>query len=429
MPYPHMALIEQRVDAPRVEDVTAAVERALEPFARFPGLRRGGEVAITAGSRRIAAIGEVLRATVRVIRNRGARPVIVPAMGSHGGGTAEGRLEILRGYGLTEDALHAPIRAANGVEVLGRTEDGVTVYANRGALAADRILAVNRVKRHTRFFGRIESGITKMMLVGLGDAEGAAACHGAAADLGFDRLAASAARLWRASGKVWCGLGLVENARGELAEVMAAAPGDFLDLDALLLRRAVALELRLPFRTLDLLIVDTIGKDISGTGMDVNVIGARPDSPVRIGCIFVRDLSPASKGNAHGIGLADVTTERLVRKMDPCVTEANARAARRTEAARVPPAFASDRDCLRFALQRVGRRPARVVWIRDTLHLARCYVSSVLAREAERRADLRVVSRPMPLRFDPAGNLRIPLAPGCAPQRHNSGSPDSPERA
>jgi len=428
MPYPHMTLIEQRVDAPRVEDVTAAVERALEPFARFPGLRRGAEVAITAGSRRIAGMGEVLRATVRVIRDRGARPVIVPTMGSHGGGTAEGRVEILRGYGLTEDALEVPIRAEDGVEVLGRTEDGVTVYANRGALAADRIIAVNRVKRHTRFFGRIESGITKMMLVGLGDLEGAVACHRAAADLGFDRLAASAARLWQASGKVWCGLGLVENARGELSQVMAAAPGDFLDVDALLLRRAVALELRLPFRTLDLLIVDRIGKDISGTGMDVNVIGARPDSPVRIGCIFVRDLSPASKGNAHGIGLADVTTERLVRKMDPCVTEANARAARRPEAARVPPAFASDRGCLRFALEQVGGRPARVIWIRDTLHLARCYVSSALAREAERRPDLKVLSCPMPLRFDAAGDLRVPAGPGCDPPRRGSDRPGSPER-
>jgi hypothetical protein len=243
-----------------------------------------------------------------------------------------------------------------------------------------------------------------MLLVGLGNKEGATESHRAAERLGFDRIAETAAPIALAESRVAFGLALVENCRGELAHVEAVVPPQFIAADRRLLARADALMLKLPFKTIDVLIVDRIGKDISGTGMDVNVIGARPGSDVKIGRIFVRDLSDASEGNAHGIGFASVMTTRLARKIDMKATLENARAALREDGARIPPSYETDRECLEAVLP-ADAQNARIVWIQDTLHLQRCRISAALLAEAQARRDLAILTAPTPVHIAEDGNL------------------------
>lgn len=404
MKLPPMGVIEQICSAPSVGDVRAAVFGELERAEIARTISRGASVAITAGSRRIANSAEVLRTIAGVARHRGCEPFIVPAMGSHGGATAEGQAALLAGYGITEDSVGAPIRSSMAVKRLGATDDGVAVYMDTVALSADRIIVVNRVKAHTKFFGNVQSGLTKMLLLGLGNREGATECHRAAEQLGFDLVAETAAKIALTKAPVAFGLALVENSKGALAHIEAVLPDKFIAADRRLLRRANELMLRLPFKEIDVLIVDRIGKDISGTGMDVNVIGARPGSDVKIGRIFVRDLTDASEGNAHGIGFAGVTTKRLVRKIDMRATLENARAAFREDGARIPPSYETDRECLAAVLPADAQNP-RIIWIPDTLHLERCRISPTLLAEAARRNDLRILSPLAPIEFDDDGNL------------------------
>lgn len=404
MKLPPMGVIEQICPAPSVGDVRAAVLAELERAEIARTLPSGASAAITAGSRRIANIAEVLRAIVDFAHRRGCEPFVVPAMGSHGGATAEGQAALLAGYGITEDSVGAPIRSSMAVERLGATDDGVAVYMDTAALSADRIIVVNRVKAYTKFFGNVQSGLTKMLLLGLGNKKGATECHRAAEQLGFDRVAETAMKVALKKAPVAFGLALVENCKAGPAQVEAVLPDKFMAADRRLLLRANELMLRLPFNEIDLLIVNRIGKDISGTGMDVNVIGARPGSDVKIKRIFVRDLTDASEGNAHGIGFAGVATKRLVRKIVMRATLENARAALREDGARIPPSYETDRECLEAVLPADAQNP-RIIWIQDTLHLERCRISPALLAEAARRNDLRILSPLAPVEFDDDGNL------------------------
>ena len=412
---PRMVRLRQRFERPRVEDVAAAVLEALHRLDLGRVIRPGQTVALTAGSRGIAHIPVVLRAVVRGLRDLGARPFLVPAMGSHGGGTAEGQRQVLESYGITEASVGAPIRSAMEVVSLGTTTEGFPVVLDRHAAEADHVGVVARIKPHTSYHGPVESGLLKMMMIGLGKHAGALTYHRLLLEHPYDRVVRSVGQLMRAKGRIAFGLGLVENAYDETALVEAALPGDFEPVEERLLALARDWLPRLPWRQADLLIVDEIGKEISGSGLDTNVVGRKrafpgeePEGQPRMRFIFVRGLSAHTHGNAAGIGLADFTTTRLVRAMNYPATVLNCLTSGYPEAAKLPVHFASDREVIDAALSILGTRApqeARIVHIRNTLAVEEVEVSEPCLEQAGRQTDFTIEGGPYELTFDAQGNL------------------------
>ena len=273
-------------------------------------------MAVTAGSRGISAIATITRTVIDTLKAMGARPFIVPAMGSHGGATAQGQTNVLAGYGITESDMGASIKSSMDVVDMGMSPFGFPVYIDKFASEADHIVLINRVKTHTRFSGSIECGLVKMLLVGLGKQKAATIYHRAVLEYPFDEIAYKVVPLLLKQLPVLFGLAIIENARCEVAEIEAVPPERLLQREPKLLTRAVNLMAKLPFDDIDLLVVDEMGKDISGTGMDTSVIGEKDGSWMKIKRILVRDLTDKSGGNACGIGFADFTTKRLVDKIN-----------------------------------------------------------------------------------------------------------------
>ncbi|MDR7588050.1 MAG: DUF362 domain-containing protein [Armatimonadota bacterium] len=407
--FPALAPVRVRYPRPRVDDIPRAVREELD---RLPaGDLRGRRVAVTAGSRGIARIPDILRAVVGWLRERGAEPVVGAAMGSHGGATSEGQRALLAHLGITEASVGAPVLTDMAVVEVGRTAGGMVAYCDAAAASCDAILVVNRIKPHTAFAGPFGSGLLKMMAVGLGKAPGAAQIH----RQGPDRMAAAIEELagvLLARGRILGGLAVVENAYDEVA-LLEAVPADRIPhRERELYRRAQELLPRLPVDELDVLIVDRMGKDISGTGMDVNVIGrwrlpGVPEPPApRIRRIVCLRLSAASEGNAQGVGLADVVTRRLVDALDPVATYANAVTSTYLERAFVPVTMPTDRDAIAAALASLATDPrqARVARIRSTAHLEVLWVSEAVLPELRGRPDIEV-GEPVPLAFTDDGIL------------------------
>ena len=411
-PLPRMVLVEQRFEAERVEDVAAAVRREMRRFAS-PALQ-GARVAVTAGSRGVANIREIIAAAVAELRCWGAEPFIVPAMGSHGGATAEGQVAVLAAYGITEATMGVPIRASMDTVVAARLSDGTPLHFDRIASQADAIVVCGRVKPHTDFFGDYESGLHKMLAVGLGKHTGATTLHrhGFAE---FPRLIPEAGRVLLTAVPVLMGLAVVENGYHQVMAVEAVAPGDWNERERALLvlaRRAMA---RLRMRDLDLLIVDELGKDVSGAGMDPNVTGRgtaafnrrKVDDLPAIQRIFVRGLSRDTDGNACGIGFADVTTLRCADQIDFGKTYINTITSIEIGGARLPLVCNNDREALVVALRtcrKLELAEARVAWIKNTNELTHVRVSEAVLRDLG-SADLKVLGPPEPLRFDADGFL------------------------
>jgi len=335
----------------------------------------------------------------------------VPAMGSHGGATVEGQRAILAGYGVTEDGVGAPIRASMETVDLGAT-DGVPIHFDRTAFEADHVAIVNRVKPHTNFAGEIESGLLKMTVIGFGKHTGAALYHRAIVDHGFDHVVRRAGHAILARGRIAFGLALVENGYDETALVEAVPAAAVAERDQALLVLAKRWLPRLPVQRPDLLIVDEMGKNVSGSGMDTNVVGRKPhgrleDDP-QVKRLFVRELTPETRGNAYGIGLADFATSRLIRAIDYRTTAVNSLTAANPEAAQLPIHFDTDREVIDAALASAGLAPperTRVVRIRNTLHLDRLLVSEVCRAELAARANVEIIEPAHELAFDEAGNL------------------------
>ena len=413
--YPKMIRIRQRFEAPVVRDASRKVREELGALALSERVKAGDTVAITAGSRGITDIGVILKTVAAYLREIGARPFIVPAMGSHGGGTAEGQQEVLRHIGITEARMGVPIRSSMEVVKIGETPEGFPVHLDRFAAQADHIAVINRAKPHTEFYGEIESGLVKMIAIGLGKRQGAEIYHKVAVKHPFSEVAQSVAQVVLRERSVLFGLGVVENGYEQTACIRVAGPDGLIALDKALLREARRLMPRLPFDEIDVLIMDEMGKNISGAGMDSNVIGRKSwafhrgvEEKPRITRIFVRDLTEASAGNACGIGLADFTTQRLVEKIDMEVSRLNALTATQPRGLMIPLAFDTDREALDTALATAGvmdPREARVVWIRNTLEIAEMAVSEAFIPEMEGRANLKVLTKPEELRFDGKGNL------------------------
>jgi len=414
MPYPEMFSLRQVFPRERETDVAAAVRRELGRVLVPARPKSGARVAITVGSRGIHGLAEIIRTAVDELKSLGLNPFIFPAMGSHGGGTAEGQSGIIARYGVTESAMGCPVLSGMAVVKIGQSHKGIPVFLDRNAFDADHVVVVNRVKAHTEFKGEIESGIMKMMLIGMGKQEGARVYHKAFAGHGFDGLAEELASIVIEKAKVLCALAIVENAYDETALIRSLAPGEIVASERLLLRKAKEIAPKLPSDAIDVLIVDQMGKNLSGAGMDTNVIGRfynlvakEPEKP-KIKRIYVRDLTDESLGNAAGIGLADFVHRSVIGKMDSRATAVNCLVAGNPEKGRVPIVCETDREAMEYCLGTIGLTPAedaRVVRIRSTLHLTDVEVSRSLVRELDGRADVKVLSGPRPLAFDERGNL------------------------
>ncbi len=419
MPYPEMFAVRQKFPREREIDVPAAVRRELRGRVDRTRVKPGARVAVTAGSRGICNIALILKTVIEVLRDAGAEPFIFPAMGSHGGATAEGQAGVLAHYGITAETMGCPVLSSMAATRIGQSPEGVPVFLDKHASEADHVVVVNRVKAHTEFKGEIESGIMKMLLIGMGKQEGAGVYHKAFADYGFDRLVERLAQVAIEGAKVLCALAIVENAYDETALIRGLLPREIVSSERALLRKAKELAPRLPFDDVDVLIVDEMGKNVSGSGMDTNVIGrfynlvAREPEKPRIKRIFVRDLTAESLGNATGIGLADFAHRRLVDKVDARATAANCLTASNPEKGRVPIICESDREGVDYCLATIGlTRPedARVIRVRDTLHLTELDLSRALALQAAGRHDLQFLSGPAPMEFDSRGSLGPMLA-------------------
>jgi Domain of unknown function (DUF362) len=421
--FPRQLVVEADVPSNRLADPAGTLAAQLTALlADEADALFGRRIAIGAGSRGIDRIPDVIRTVVGVLKEKGALPFIVPVMGNHGGATAEGQAGILEGLGITEATVGAPVQPRMDTRLVASTPAGTPVYVSEEAMAADGVILVNRIKPHTDFEStRLGSGILKMAAIGLGRSEGAAACHRAAGRLGFEAVLPAVAKVALAHVKLIAAIGIVEDGRHQLARVEAIAPAAIADREAALLAEARALMPALPFPRIDVLVIDAMGKDISGAGMDTNIIGrgvdGRPFATRRsdVGAIWVRSLTPASHGNAIGIGLADVASKSLVDQIDPDSIFVNALSSMTPGTAKTPMYFPTDRECLKAAVRFSGSdaKDAGIVRIKSTLALDRFVVSETYRDEIAQRSDLHIVSEPGPLTFDGAGNFAMsddPLA-------------------
>lgn len=410
-PLPPVQRLAQRVMSGEIGDIPAAVAAALALPGTGECLRPGMRVAIGAGSRGIDRLAEVLAALVAEVRRRGAEPFVFPAMGSHGGATAAGQVEVLAHLGVTAESVGAPIVATMDTVRLGETAEGVPVYADALAAAADAIVPVNRVKPHTDFRAPIESGLIKMIAIGMGKQRGADTFHAQ----GFDQFATllpQAAAISLSRLPLPFGLALVENGLARLAAIEAVPSAALTEREPALLARAREWLPRLPAEEIDVLIIDELGKDISGIGADTNVVnryysGQLPGAP-RIGRIVVRALTAATEGNASGIGLADVVLRRAAEQMDPLATYINCITAKTPEGARLPITVDNDRQAIHVALAcclRVVPGSEAIVRIRDTKHLDRFDASLPLASALIAAGCAEPLAPPRPMAFGPDGML------------------------
>jgi hypothetical protein len=414
MSFPKMVRVRQQLVAPTLPDVRASVRAELQKLDLAGRVKAGQRIAIPAGSRGIANIVTILEMVVQEMQALGLSPFIFPAMGSHGGATAEGQREVLATYGITEERLGVPIHAAMEVVELGRTPRGMPVLVDKIAAAADWVAVINRIKPHTEFSGDIESGLIKMMAIGFGNHRGALNTHQFAVKHSYRVAIPEIGTAILNRLPILFGLGILENAYDQTANVVAIAPEHFVAEEKRLLQEARALMARLPVESLHLLIVDEMGKDVSGAGMDTNVIGRvmvigepEPTTP-KILRIYVRDLSAKTYGNAIGIGLADFCSQRLVAKIDPLPTQINCVTAMTPEKARIPIALKTDQEAIATALTTVGPiEPweARVIRIKNTLEMAELQVSEALMDELKGRSDITPIGGLEELIFDGEGNL------------------------
>lgn len=413
MHFPKIVQVEQSIDTQHLVDYSATLRSELEAVGLTVPIKKNMRVAITAGSRGIAHIPEILAIIVDEVKKAGGQPFLFPAMGSHGGATAEGQVEILNALGITETATHAPILATAETKMIGSLNNGEPVYIDKYAAEADGIIVVNRVKPNTDFKDEIESGLMKMMSVGMGKQKGSRMVfwHGRE---GYHQTLKEVARLILEKTPILLGVGIVENAAGETAVIKAIPPAQIEEEEKKLLRIAKSMEPGIPLKQIHVLVIKEIGKDISGTGMDTNVVGrfwlsgeAFPELP-EINRIVVLDLTDRSHGNAVGIGLADFTTRRLFKKTDLYTVYLNALNAGSPETAKLPIVLSDDRTAIWAALNTCGPvepESAKLVIIRNTMKLNQFHISEALIPEAK-RANLKIIGEPQEMEFDLLGNLQ-----------------------
>ncbi|HLK47292.1 MAG TPA: hypothetical protein VKT49_04105 [Bryobacteraceae bacterium] len=419
MEFPRLLLVRQNFPDRRLKDVRSAVtaELAASPFGTR--LKPGARVAIGVGSRGITNIATIVRSVVDFWKSKGTQPFLFPAMGSHGAATAEGQADVLAHYGIIEETMGCPVISALDVVSLGRTPDGIEAFMDRNAFESDGVMLIGRVKWHTDFAGAIESGLFKMMAIGLGKFAGAQRYHTYAYKLGLEHVIRSIGRQVLASGKILGGLAILEDANHNTGQVTAVPVEHMEQREEELLRQAKSWMGRVPM-DLDILILDEIGKNISGAGMDTKVVNRsvhgeyNPWPGPKFQRLFVRGLSDMSYGNAVGLGMADVVSDRLLEKIDWHPTRINSLTASTPAAIRTPVHFAADRECLERFAPTVGKHNLAEVtygWIRNSLELGTIALSENLRAEIEANPALEVLGPARPMEFDSQGNLVELLVP------------------
>ena len=408
---PKMVPVKQNFPRPRVDNVPARVRELIEREEIKSTIKPGMEIAITCGSRGIANIKFIIREICTCVKERGAKPFIVPSMGSHGGATAEGQREIIESYGVTEEFCGAPIRSCMDVRRIGSTEDGRDVFIDKIASEADGIIVAGRVKPHTDFRGPYESGLMKMMVIGLGKQRGAETFH----EEGPEHMARNLQLYGKAileNAPILFGIAILENAYDETAKIEALLADEFIDKEPELLLEARTLMPKSYIQDVDLLIVDRIGKDISGDGMDPNITGRFCNPYVSGGMnakkIAILDLTDETHGQMVGLGYGDVTTRRCLEKCDFEASYPNALTTTTFIPFRVPIVLDSDRDAIGACLKYCGnndKKNPRVMRIRDTLHMGYIWVSEALIGEVKAHPNMEILGPPEPLPFDENGNL------------------------
>ena len=409
-----MLPVRQHFPDHRIPDVRHAVQLELQKSAFGSRLKPGAQVALGVGSRGIANIATIVRSAVDYWKAQGARPFIFPAMGSHGAATAEGQADVLAHYGIHEATMGCPVRSSLEVVSLGKTADGIEAFMDHNAYQSDGVMLIGRVKWHTDFAGNIESGLFKMMAIGLGKFAGAQRYHTYAYKLGLEHVIRSVGRQVLKSGKILGGLAILEDANHNTGQLTAVPVEQMEHKEEELLKLVKSWKGRVPL-PLDILILDEIGKNVSGAGMDTKVVNRGvygdynpwADEP-RIERVFVRDLSPHSYGNAVGLGMADVIHNRLLEKVDWNATWINSLTASTPSAIRTPIHFPTDRECLARIAPTVGRQDLMEVtygWIKNSLELGHLKLSENLRDEIRNNSMLEIVGPAEELEFDEAGNL------------------------
>lgn len=410
---PKMLPVEFRIEKGTIkrEEIYPMLEQAISRSGLLDELEKGKTVAVTCGSREIHNIDEIERSVVTVLKNAGLKPFIFAAMGSHGGACAEGQMEILEGYNVTEQSMGVPVKATMDTVVIGRTENGLEVHMEKNADAADYIIPVGRIKPHTDFRGKIESGLMKMLCIGCGKQKGADLCH----TLGFPSMSENVTRVARVileKKKIPFGVSIIEDAFHNTYR-LDVIPGDRIEEEEMkLLETAKRLIPAIPFEKIDVLLLDEIGKDISGSGMDPNVTGRSAMLGVSrpwIERIAVFGLSEKSHHNGCGIGSADVTTQRFYEDMDFCVSYPNGLTSHDPGSMRIPPVMPNDKCAAQMAIhtcvEHDKSKGHRVVWMKNTLGLERFMISENLREEAERNPNIRICGPAVEMPFDESGNL------------------------
>jgi len=410
-----MKRVRQLFDDQKIANIPEAVTAELARIKLAERIKPGAKIAITVGSRGIANLPLIIKVIIEEVRKNGGRPFIVTAMGSHGGATAEGQKKVLAEYGFTEESMGVPIKSSMEVVELGHLANGLPVYFDKIALNSDGIIAVNRIKVHTAFKSDVESGLYKMLSVGLGNHKGASLVHSLGA-VGLKDYMVQFAEVILQKAPVLCGLGILENANDQTCRLLAGLPADLKKVDAELLKECKRILPALPVQDIDILFVHEIGKNISGTGMDTNIVGGIKEfkpgeyTPPNIKRIIVQGLTSETGGNALGIGMADLITRKVYDRIDLKLTYTNTITATFLDRARIPMTVETEKEALDIALKTIWNLPGappRIVIIKNTLKLDELYVSEPIWEEIKDRPDVKAVGEWQDLRFDPNGEMEL----------------------
>jgi hypothetical protein len=411
MSFPKVAKIRQKFHTESLNDIPRTISEKFHQVNADEKIKPGMEIAITVGSRGIANIPLIVKSVADEIKKRGATPFIIPSMGSHGGATAEGQVEVLEGLGVTEESTGCEIRSSMDVVTVGETSEGIPVYVDRHAYNADGIIIMGRVKPHTDFKNKIESGVLKMASIGMGMHKQALALHTYGIK-GISEMMPEVGKVAIQNSNTLFGIAIVENAHEETAIIEAINSDEIEERERELLKQAFDLMPSLPVEEMDILVVDEIGKNYSGTGMDTNIIGRirvlgveEPKKP-SVKYVIASILSEASHGNALGIGLADLTTNRLFEKIDLKVMNENVVTSTFLARASIPIVLDNDREALKAALRAnwgVASEEARIVRIPNTLHIGELYVSEVIFNELKDKEHIEVLEDLQEMKFDEDG--------------------------
>lgn len=414
MRFPALYLVKQKLKTTEIDNVASVLIKKVDEFLKQKKLRPGQRVAITAGSRGIQDKPTILKELAIRFKALGQEPFIVPAMGSHGGATIDGQIKVLKSLGIAEKTVGMPIVDCGEVAEIGTTQDSIPILIGKDFLQADHVVVVNRIKPHTDFIGTVESGLMKMMAIGMAKHKGAMLNHKGFIHHGFSKMTEEISKIVLKKLPILMGIGIVENQFGNTSCLEVISPNDIINKEKILLEKAKSISPNIPLEKIDCLIVDEMGKEISGTGMDTKVINrimhvTTPEpAQKKIRRIFVRDLTEGSHGNACGIGLADFTTEKLISKIDKEITKINCTLGGSPEKGKIPIAFRTDKEAIEACLDTSGvyfYEDARLVWIINTLKLEFFIVSEALTKEVNSNPKLKIVNGPFRMNINRKKNL------------------------